>query len=76
MTKAMLITGALRGISAAIPRRAAADGYTISINYEAAAARAEALVTEIQTASAKAHALKANIADQSEVRGFSAKPMT
>lgn len=63
----MLITGASRGIGAAIAVRAAANGYAVVVNYALAASRAEALVEEICAAGGTALALRADISEQSEV---------
>lgn len=67
MTRNMLITGASRGIGAAIAARAAANGYAVIVNYASAASRAEALVEEIRLAGGTAHALRADISKPSEV---------
>jgi 3-oxoacyl-[acyl-carrier protein] reductase len=46
--KAAIITGAARGIGAAIARRLASDGFGIVINYAGSADQAEALADEIE----------------------------
>jgi len=43
----MLVTGASRGIGAAVSRLAAEDGYTVVVNYAASTSIAEALAAEI-----------------------------
>ena len=43
----MLVTGASRGIGAAVSRLAAENGYTVVVNYAASASIAEALAAEI-----------------------------
>ncbi len=60
--KVVLVTGASRGIGAAVARAAAVDGYAVAINYNSSAAAAEALVREIEGAGGRAVALQADMA--------------
>jgi NAD(P)-dependent dehydrogenase (short-subunit alcohol dehydrogenase family) len=60
----MLVTGASRGIGAAISRRAAAEGYSVVVNYAASAEVADALVREIGNDS---FAVQADVGDEKAV---------
>jgi 3-oxoacyl-[acyl-carrier protein] reductase len=66
--KSALVTGASRGIGAAIAKRLAKDGAEVAITYSASPERAQQLVDEIVKAGGKAVAIKADAADQAAVR--------
>lgn len=69
----ILITGASRGIGAAVARLAAAEGYAVAVNYHANRAAAEAVVGEIETQGGRAIALCADIADEGSVANLFAE---
>lgn len=60
--KRALVTGAARGIGAAIALKLAEDGADVAITYEKSAEKAEALVAEIRAVGRKAVAIQANVA--------------
>jgi NAD(P)-dependent dehydrogenase (short-subunit alcohol dehydrogenase family) len=65
--KVMLVTGASRGIGAAIARAAGAAGYRVAVNYLRSAAAAEAVVADIRAAGGDAVALQADVGDPAAV---------
>ena len=65
-----LVTGASRGIGAAIARELAAVGATLVVNYASSPEAAEAMVNEIQAAGGKAWAHRANVADEQQVEAM------
>ncbi|QEN86430.1 SDR family oxidoreductase [Labrys sp. KNU-23] len=60
--KRALVTGAARGIGAAIALKLAEDGADVAITYEKSAEKAEALAAEIRTLGRKAVAIQADAA--------------
>ncbi|WPU21936.1 SDR family oxidoreductase [Cedecea neteri] len=61
--KVALVTGASRGIGAAIARRLSEEGFSVAINYVSNNTEAEKLVSEIKEAGGQAIAIQADISD-------------
>ena len=69
MTRSVaIITGASRGIGAAITRKLAQDGFAVAINCASNLAEAQALADELQQAGTPALAIQADVADAAQVR--------
>ena len=62
-----LVTGASRGIGAAIARELARAGAKVVVNYASSPAAAEAVVSEINAAGGSAWSHQANVADEAQV---------
>jgi 3-oxoacyl-[acyl-carrier protein] reductase len=65
-----LVTGASRGIGAAIAQELAAAGATVVVNYASSPKAAEAVVAAIQAAGGQAWAHQANVADEEQVEAL------
>jgi 3-oxoacyl-[acyl-carrier protein] reductase len=63
-----IVTGASRGIGAAIAQRLARDGIAIIVNYAGDVQAAEAVVSGIRTAGGQAEAVKADVSDPAAAR--------
>ncbi|MGZ5202113.1 MAG: SDR family oxidoreductase [Telluria sp.] len=67
MAQVLIVTGAGRGIGAAVARQAAAGGYAVAVNYQRDRAAAEAVVASIREAGGTAIAVQADVGDQADV---------
>lgn len=65
--KVAVVTGASRGIGAAIARRLASEGAAVVVNYARGAAPAERVVADIVASGGKAVAAQADVSDPSQV---------
>jgi 3-oxoacyl-[acyl-carrier protein] reductase len=65
--KVALVTGASKGIGAAIARELAARGASVAVNYSGSKAGADKVVAEIKAAGGNAIAVQANLADPDSI---------
>jgi 3-oxoacyl-[acyl-carrier protein] reductase len=63
-----LVTGASRGLGAAIARGLAERGAAVAINYHGSADKAEALAGQIRSAGGRAATFKADVRDEQQIR--------
>lgn len=67
MSKIMLVTGAGRGIGAAIALLAGQSGYQVAVNYQHSKEAAERVVDEIRSGGGQAVAIQGNVGNSDEV---------
>ena len=63
----MIVTGAGRGIGAAIARMAGAKGWDVAVNYGRAKDKAEAVAAAVRSAGRTAIAVKADVANEADI---------
>ena len=67
-SRSAIVTGASRGIGAAVAERLARDGIAVGVNFSGNLEPAQALVDKITKAGGRAIAIKADVSDPSAVR--------
>ena len=73
--KTAVVTGASRGIGAAIAKHLAKEGARVVVNYSGSQNKAEEVVKEIEAAGGEAFAIQASVAESESVTGMIAATM-
>lgn len=71
--KVAIVTGASKGIGAAIAKRLGVEGATVIVNYSSSKKEGERVAQEIKTLGGKAIAVQANMSKPKEINGLFAK---
>ena len=70
MKQVAIVTGASRGIGAAIAHRLAGEGYAVIVNYAGKQEEAQAVVDAIEARGGSAFAVRADVSDSAAVRSL------
>ena len=71
--KVAVVTGASKGIGAAVAKQLAANGASVVVNYSTSRSGADKVVADIQKAGGKAIAFGASVSEQSEIEALFAE---
>ena len=71
--RSAIVTGASRGIGAAVLKRLARDGFAVVVNYVAGPEDAEAVAGEVRSAGGKAITVQADVSQEADVQRLFAK---
>jgi NAD(P)-dependent dehydrogenase (short-subunit alcohol dehydrogenase family) len=70
MDRLLFVTGASRGIGAAVARQAAATGWHVAVNYAREEAAAQAVAAQVRAAGRRAWVLAGDVADEAQVESM------